>query len=151
MSILMSNQRLFSTARLFKAHVLQCNYQSQSETTCVYILGLTNGWTSLLPRYFSLFACVLALETLCCSIFSFSHNRMGCKNQNVYLRLCTVHQISTVAILLSVVDKTTVISQRGLRLFFQSLHSRFAIRWMVELHYTIVHCDSFLARTRTVV
>lgn len=147
MSILMSNQRLFSTARLFKAHVLQCNYQSWSDTTCVYILGLTNEWTSLLPRYLSL----LALETLCCSIFSMSHNRMGYKNQNVYLRLYSVHQISTVAILLSVVDKTTVISHRGLRLFFQSLHSRFAIRWMVELHYTIVHCDSFLARTRTVV
>lgn len=98
-----------------------------------------------------LFARVLALVTLCCSIFSMTHNRMGCKNQNVYLRLYTAHQISTVAILLSVVDKTTVISQLRLRLFFQSLHSRVAIRWMVELHYTIVHCDSFLARARTVV
>lgn len=150
--MLMSYQRLFSTARLFKVHVLQSNYyQSWIEITCLFILGLTNEGRSLLPRYFFLFACVLVLATLCCSIFSMTHNRMGCKNQNVYLRLYTAHQISTVAILLSIVDKTTVISQLRLRLFFQSLHSRFAIRWMVELHYTIVHCDSFLARARTVV
>lgn len=80
-----------------------------------------------------------------------THNRMDCKNQNVYLRLYTAQYILTVAILLSIVDKTTVISQLRLRLFFQSLHSQFAIRWMVELHYTIVHCDSFLAQARTVV
>lgn len=117
----------------------------------VYILGLSNEGTSLLPQYFKLFARVLALVTLCCSIFSMTHNRMGSKNQNLYLRLYIAHQISTVAILLSLVDKTTVISQLRLRLFFQSPHSRVAIRWMVELHYAIVHCDSFLARARTVV
>lgn len=105
-------------------------------------MGLTNEQTSLLLWYVLLFSCVLALETLCRSIFLMSHNRMGCENQNVYL---------TVAILLSVVDKTTIISQLRLRLFFQSLHSQFAISWMVELHYTIVHCDSFLAQMRTVV
>lgn len=84
-------------------------------------------------------------------MFSVTHRRMGFKNQNVYLSLYAAHSILTVAILLSIVDKTTVISQLRLRLFFQSLHSQFAIRWMVELHYTIVHCDSFLARVRTVV